>query len=149
MATPTSKDVPVSLVQLVNLITRSLAPVLAPYRITPQQWSVLIAVADADEDPSLAAVSRRMMVSKQNMTGMIARLDSLGLIRRVEDPSDHRASMLQLTTQGKRVVLSAGPLYDRWTAQFLGALPAGDRRTFMRALEQLTEKLTTEMNDER
>lgn len=149
MVTPTPPDVPAALVQLVNLITRHLAPVLARYGITPQQWSVLAAVANAEEDPSLAAVSRWMMVSKQNMTGMIARLESLGLLRRVEDPSDMRASMLQLTGKGKRVVASAGPLYNEWTKNLLGTLSAVDRRAFTRALDQLTEVLAHELKDER
>lgn len=149
MVNPSQADVPATLVQLVNLITRHLAPVLARYGITPQQWSVLAAVADTDEDPSLAAVSRRMMVSKQNMTGMIARLESVGLLRRVGDPSDLRASMLQLTARGKRVVASAGPDYNEWTTNLLGTLTQSDRRAFARALDQLTEILAHELKDER
>ncbi|HUF18501.1 MAG TPA: MarR family transcriptional regulator [Thermoanaerobaculia bacterium] len=149
MAKTTLHDVPAALVQLVNLIMRNLAPVLARYRITPQQWSVLAAVANAEEDPSLAAVSRQMMVSKQNMTGMIARLESLGLIRRIEDPTDLRASMLQLTRKGKRVIVSAGPVYDAWTEGLLGRLSENDRRAFVRSLDQLTQNLAHELKDER
>ena len=37
---------------------------------------------------TLAGLARRMMVSKQNMTGMIARLEQLGLADRAGDPND-------------------------------------------------------------
>lgn len=149
MARSGPQDVPAALVQLVNLITKSLAPVLARHGITPQQWSVLAAVSGAEQDPSLAAVSRRMMVSKQNMTGMIARLESLGLVRRIEDPLDMRASMLQLTAKGKRVIASARPVYDAWTDNLLDTLSESDRRAFVRSLEQLTGKLANDLKDER
>lgn len=80
---------------------------------------------------------------------MIARLESLGLIRRIEDPTDLRASMLQLTRKGKRVIVSAGPVYDAWTEGLLGRLSENDRRAFVRSLDQLTQNLAHELKDER
>ena len=138
-----TRDVHASIAKLANLLTRSLAPELARYRITPQQWSVLVAVAEADQEPSLAAVSREMMVSKQNMTGMIARLDSLGLIRRVGDPDDLRASMLRLTSRGQQLIDAVSPIYRKWSEDVLGVLTESERRTLMRAIVRLTEHLGT------
>jgi DNA-binding MarR family transcriptional regulator len=136
------RDVPAALVQLSNLITRSLAPELARFSITPQQWYVLVAVADSVDDPSLAAVSRRMMVSKQNMTGMIARLESLGLIRRIEDPADLRASMLKLTRKGQQLVEEVDPVYRGWSRALLANLSVEERKAFARAISMLSGRLS-------
>lgn len=144
-----SRDIHASLAKLANLLTRSLAPALGPYRITPQQWTVLLAVSESEGDPSLAAVSREMMVSKQNMTGMIARLESLGLIRRVGDPKDLRASMLRLTSRGQQLIDTVSPIYRKWTADVLTVLTENERKALMRAITRLTEHLAREPADAR
>src|SRR5438552_17598250 len=74
----TDRDLVAGIVQLGNLLTRHLAPVFEKANVTPQQFAVLATIAA--EPMSLAAVARTLAVSKQNMTGMMARLESLALI---------------------------------------------------------------------
>src|SRR5258708_36483340 len=87
--------------QLGNLPPRGRAPLSEKARITPQQWATISAIDEADQAMTLAGLARRMMVSKQNMTGMIARLEQLGLADRASDPHDLPSSRVQLTRRGR------------------------------------------------
>jgi DNA-binding MarR family transcriptional regulator len=137
-------DPVVGIIQLANLLNRRLAPAISRYRITPQQWGVLSAIADESAPPTMAEVSRLLMVSKQNITGMITRLETLGLIRRAADPEDLRAVRIQLTRKGQQVVGSVTPIYRRWIDQALSDLSSGERKTLGRAVTRLITALSDE-----
>ena len=91
------RDLVGGVVQLANLFTRRLAPVFEHAGVTPQQWAVLSVIGSAEAPMTLAAAARELLVSKQNMTGMIARLEQLGLAERSGDPNDLRSARVQLT----------------------------------------------------
>ncbi|HEX9493012.1 MAG TPA: MarR family transcriptional regulator, partial [Thermoanaerobaculia bacterium] len=68
------RDLVSGVIQLANLLTRRLGPIFERAKVTPQQWAILAILADSEAPMTLASIARAMMVSKQNMTGMIARL---------------------------------------------------------------------------
>ena len=111
---PAERDLVAGVGYLANLLNRRLAPVLEKSNVTPQQWGVLSTIAAADEPLTLAAVARRLAVTKQNMTGMIDRLEQLGLVERIEDAADLRSSRVQLTRRGRALLEKIRPAYDEW-----------------------------------
>lgn len=137
------RDLVSGVVQLANLFIRRLGPVFEKSKITPQQWSVLSALA-AEESPITAvALSRRLGVTKQNMTGMIARLEQLGLAERYDDPDDLRSSRVQLTRRGRGVIEKVRPAYDAWIASVGdGALSERELQTLARSIERLIDALS-------
>ncbi|MFP5245706.1 MAG: MarR family winged helix-turn-helix transcriptional regulator [Thermoanaerobaculia bacterium] len=114
------RDLVTGVIQLANLLTRRLAPVFEKAKITPQQWSVLSALADEDAPATLVGLARRLVVTKQNMTGMIARLEQLGLAERQGDPNDLRSSRVTLTRRGRGLVDKLRPAYEEWLAGLAG-----------------------------
>ena len=136
------RDLVGGLLQLANLLTRNLGPVFERAKITPQQWSVLSTLA-AEEGPVTAvALSRRLGVTKQNMTGMIARLEQLGLAERNDDPTDLRSSRVQLPRRGRSVIEKVRPAYEEWIASLGGgALSPREIQTLTRNVERLIEAL--------
>jgi DNA-binding MarR family transcriptional regulator len=114
------RDLITGVIQLANLFIKRLAPVFEKAKITPQQWSVLAALADESTPVTLVALARRLVVTKQNMTGMIARLEQLGLAERQGDPHDLRSSRVTLTRRGKSLVERVRPAYDEWVASLAG-----------------------------
>ncbi|MEO8380665.1 MAG: MarR family transcriptional regulator [Acidobacteriota bacterium] len=136
------RDLVTGVVQLANLLLRRLGPVFEKARITPQQWSVLSALAGEGAAITLVALSRRLGVTKQNMTGMIARLEQLGLAERKEDPQDLRSSRVQLTRRGRSLVDRVRPLYDQWLAGVgAEALSGRELQTLARTVDRLIEHL--------
>ena len=135
------RDLVAGVVQLANLLTRKLAPVFERGNVTPQQWAVLSVLATAEEPMTLAAVAREMLVSKQNMTGMIARLEQLGLAERGGDPHDLRSSRLELTRRGRAVVDKLRPAYEEWLSSLGSSLSQRDLQTLARSVNRLIDAL--------
>jgi DNA-binding MarR family transcriptional regulator len=129
------RDLVTGVIQLANLLNRRLGPVFEKAKITPQQWSVLSALADENAPVTLVALARRLVVTKQNMTGMIARLEQLGLAERQGDPNDLRSSRVQLTRRGRGIVEKLRPTYAQWLAEL------GDGELTERELQALTRNV--------
>jgi DNA-binding MarR family transcriptional regulator len=136
------RDLVTGVIQLANLLTRRLGPVFEKARITPQQWLVVSALSEEEGPTTLVALSRRLMVTKQNMTGMIARLEQLGLAERNDDPNDLRSSRVQLTRRGRTLVDKVRPAYDEWVSG-LGGDDVSERElaSLSRTVERLIAKL--------
>lgn len=139
---PGERDLVTGVIQLANLLTRRLGPVFEKAKITPQQWSVLSALS-VDEGPvTLVGLSRRLGVTKQNMTGMMARLEQLGLAERNDDPQDLRSSRVQLTRRGRSLLEKLRPAYEEWIASVAGsALNDRELLTLTRSIERLIAAL--------
>jgi DNA-binding MarR family transcriptional regulator len=136
------RDLVTGVIQLANLLTRRLGPVFEKAKITPQQWSVLSALSAEEAPVTLVGLSRRLGVTKQNMTGMMSRLEQLGLAERNDDPQDLRSSRVQLTRRGKTLVEKLRPAYEEWIASIgEGAVSDRDLQSLTRTVERLIEAL--------
>ena len=85
-------------------------------------------LAQLDRAPgglSLSELSRRLMVSNGNMTGLVERLAAEGLIESRPQADDRRAQLVRLTAAGKRVFDAMTPIHEAWIAEMLKDL---DRR---------------------
>jgi MarR family transcriptional regulator, organic hydroperoxide resistance regulator len=135
-----SEDVISTLLRLANAVTRDLAPVFEKANITPQQWMLLSTLAAIEEVPTLAGLARHMTVSKQNVTGMIRRLEEAGFVTKADDPEDLRSQRVTLTRRGNDLVARLTPRYRRWIEEFLARLDPADRFTFEQAVALLTSE---------
>ena len=88
---------------------------------------------------TLAGLARELLVSKQNMTGMIARLEQLGLAERSGDPNDLRSSRVQLTRRGRTLVDKTASRVRRVDRQARGV--ARIRSATCQALTRTVERL--------
>jgi len=141
MAIQPERDLVAGVIQLANLLTRRLAPVFEKARVTPQQWAILSVIEQSAGPMSLAALARSMMVSKQNMTGMMARLEQLGLAERADDPEDLRSSRVILTRRGRSTIEKLRPAYEEWRSALGADLSERDLAAAAKTIEQLIAKL--------
>jgi DNA-binding MarR family transcriptional regulator len=136
------RDLVTGVIQLANLLTRRMAPLFEKSKITPQQWSVLSALAAEGGPVTLVTLARRLVVTKQNMTGMIARLEQLGLAERHDDPTDLRSSRVALTRRGRTIVEKLRPAYVQWVESLAGdTVSERDLQTLARTVERLIAQL--------
>ena len=96
------------LYQCANLLNKTGTKALERHDVTTQQWAVLGALvrerwANGIAVGNLAAL---LMVSRQNLTGVLSRMEARGLIERIADPQDNRSRLIKLTPVG----------WERWHA---------------------------------
>ena len=64
------------------------------------QWFILRALSEVG-DQSFKELGNNMLVTKQNMTGMVQRLKQNGSVATYESPQDRRVTKVSITEQGK------------------------------------------------
>src|SRR6185369_3575662 len=141
MAGTTERDLIVGVIQLANLLTRRLSPIFEKAKITQQQWAVLSVLAESDAPMTLADIARKLLVSKQNMTGMVARLEQQGLAERGDDPNDLRSSRVQLTRRGRAMVDKLRPAYSEWIGTLGKDVFERDMQSPTRTVDRLIAEL--------
>jgi DNA-binding MarR family transcriptional regulator len=82
----------------------------------------------------LAQIER---IKRPTATRIIGHLEGAGLLERVKDPADGRASILTVTAEGRRLLKRLRQRKTAYLAQRLEKLDAEDRRTLERAAELL------------
>jgi DNA-binding MarR family transcriptional regulator len=108
-------------------------------------------LAALDREPAgltAGAVSRRMMVSNGNVTGLASRLEAEGLIERRVHPTDGRVQVLRLTPRGRRDFARQSAAHEAWIAELLGALSAAERDSLHRLLGRTKAGLRAALSPE-
>lgn len=93
------------LYQSANLMHKSGTKALEDMHITTQQWAAIGALArrGAEDGIAVGELTRFLMVSRQNLTGVLARLERDGLIERTVSPLDSRSRLIRLTGHGRQL----------------------------------------------
>ncbi|HKX40395.1 MAG TPA: MarR family transcriptional regulator [Burkholderiaceae bacterium] len=79
-------------------------------------------------------LSRYLMVTGGNVTGLTDDLERDGLVIRESSPNDRRAWIVRLTPEGRRSFEAMAKEHERWVVELFGRLDA-------RAVQQLHERL--------
>lgn len=86
-------------------------------------------------------LTRELLVTAGNLTGIVERLARMGLVSRHRVPEDGRAVRVQLTSRGQKLMARALPRHRRDVADLLSVLPAADLRQLRVLLGTLGEQL--------
>ena len=79
---------------------------------------------------------------RSNITGLVDRLESRGLVSREESPRDRRAFNVVLTPAGRKLVRAIQPHYYRAAEIVWGSVPVERARRMLAELEALSENAT-------
>ena len=133
------------LLRTADAVKRSLAQVVEPHGITPQQYNVLRILRGAGPDglPTLT-IGERMVEQTPGVTRLVDRLEGKGLVARTPCPKDRRRVFCRITEKGLELLTELDEPVNRWDAQALSALaPAdlalADRSSRPRSLGELGE----------
>jgi DNA-binding MarR family transcriptional regulator len=94
-------------------------------------------LAQLDRTPggmTLGELSQRMMVSNGNITGLVDRLLTQGLISRRPAPNDRRVQIVSLTPEGRRFFRAMARENADWIKQIFAGLSPGDVSDLMDVL---------------
>jgi DNA-binding MarR family transcriptional regulator len=90
---------------------------------------------------SPSEVADRERIKRPTATRIVRHLQAAGLVERVRDPEDGRASILTITSDGRSLLRRLRARKTAYLAQRLDGLDEEDRRTLERAAELLEEML--------
>lgn len=109
------------------------------FAITLPRFDLLAQLDRAPEGLSLSELSRRLMVSNGNMTGLVERLVAEGLVESRPQDDDRRAQLVRLTAAGKRAFDAMTPIHGAWIATMFKDLDRHDMAALYALLGRLKE----------
>jgi DNA-binding MarR family transcriptional regulator len=140
-----------SIVRTVGLIERVMQPYFANFGITGSQWGVLRVLhrAEAEGLPGLRLtdLSQRLIVRPPSVTGVIDRLERLGLVTRVNASDDLRVKQVSLTPKARQLLGRVLAGHSDQIDAALAGLSNGDHENLHRLLIKLNTHLES-MADE-
>jgi len=137
-ATPPASGAWPLLVRLFFAQRANLPPVAAELRLSPAQCHVLHLI-EPDRPMPMGQIAETLACDASNVTGLVDRLESRGLVRRRPSAGDRRVKVLVLTPSGARL---RALLLDRMTAApaALERLSLREQRALVRILRRLLEQ---------
>ena len=84
-------------------------------------------------------LSRRMMVTGGNVTGITDQLEAEGLVERVEVEGDRRAYRVRLTPRGRRQFNTMAQAHEGWIVDAFAGLDAAEIKTLRTLLGKVKE----------
>ena len=113
---------------------------------TLPRFDMMAALDRAPDGLSMGELSRHLMVSNGNVTGVADRLAREGVVRRWSPPADRRSSRIALTARGRKEFTVMAKAHQGWIAEMLADLDEKERDALMALLAKV--KLSIGSEDE-
>ena len=103
----------IELLQTAGALWNASRVFFARWDLSPSQFNILSLLHDQPGGCTQIELSRRLIMHRSNVTGLLDRLEVRGLARRQNNPVDRRAFLVVLTPAGKKLVRQIQPHYYR------------------------------------
>lgn len=115
--------------------------------ISLAKYEVLLAITSADSGAiTMSNLSRELLVSNANMTGMTTRLQADGLVHKKSLPSDRRVYSVALTEEGKDRLEIAKEKHGIWIRELMACID-NEEVNFMNNFLDKMDKQTEYFSD--
>jgi DNA-binding MarR family transcriptional regulator len=111
------------------------------FAVTLPQFDVMAALARKEVGMSMTELSRMLMVSNGNVTGIIDRLAVEKLVSRQAPANDRRSYIVRLTPKGASQFSVMAKAHEGWVNELLSDIGATDAETLVQRLDDLTTRV--------
>jgi DNA-binding MarR family transcriptional regulator len=111
------------------------------FAVTLPQFDVMAALARKESGMSMTELSRMLMVSNGNVTGIIDRLTAEKLVLRQAPANDRRSYIVRLTPKGASQFSVISKAHEGWVGELLSDIGAADAEALIEQLDGLTTRV--------
>jgi DNA-binding MarR family transcriptional regulator len=132
------------LYQCANMLHKTGSRAVEAEGLTTQQWAVLGALSrdKAEGGMSIGDLARYLMVSRQNLSGLIGRMERDGHVVVAADGRDRRSRIVRMTDSGRHVwQVLALPKIHAYYEQILGDFSVNDVTHSLHYLLKMLENM--------
>ncbi len=129
-----------------TLIERELSTRLSrQFDITLARFDVLAQLRRTDGGLTMGQISKRMMVTHGNVTGLVDRLVRDALVVRAHVEGNRRAILVQLTVAGRFQFDKMAAAHHRWVCDMLGNVDSRTLKSVFGALDKIKVSVLEEL----
>jgi DNA-binding MarR family transcriptional regulator len=107
------------------------------FATTLPRFDLMAQLERCPEGLKMGELSKRLMVTGGNVTGITDLLENEGLVARVIDSQDRRAFRVKLTASGQRLFKKMAAQHERWIIDLLEDLPSKSKQHLASLLNEL------------
>jgi DNA-binding MarR family transcriptional regulator len=127
-----------ALMRAFGLLQSVMNPYFARFGISGSQWAVLRTLQRAEDERisslRLTELSSQLLIRPPSVTGMIERLERLGLVARVASTIDLRAKQVSLTDKGRQLLQRVLAVHEKQIEKVLAGLKSDEQIELRRLL---------------
>lgn len=138
----------IAVVRAYQQCTKRYADMLEKLGLTIPQFDVLSAIVRLGEDAMPKAIAEELIVTRGNVSGVLRRLQSSGLIRTRDNETDGRSFVCELTAAGQHRLAGARSAAARFIEQQLAPFDDETLITTKATMQCMAAHLATIDNDE-
>lgn len=130
-----------------NLIENELRRRLrAEFNTTLPRFDMMAQLWRAPDGMKMSELSRHMMVTNGNITGITDQLEKEGMVERVKVATDRRSSLICLTAIGKKTFAKMAQAHEQWLRDMFGTLPEHTRLNLFDTMGTLKQVVHTHLS---
>jgi DNA-binding MarR family transcriptional regulator len=112
-----------------------------PFNITLPRFDLMAQLERHPEGLKMTELSRRLMVTGGNVTGITDQLEKEGLVVRDTDPNDRRSISVCLTPAGRKAFDRMAVAHEQWVVEMFGGLSVDEKMQTHQDLGKLKQHL--------
>jgi DNA-binding MarR family transcriptional regulator len=144
-STPESRRLHALLLQLGrhHSLKNPVASICEELQLTPTQFHALGWLGN-DGPVQVGMLAQRVGITRKTITGVVDRLETMGLVERTRDSEDRRAVVVRLTVRGEENFRRINRSVDAGMRRLLGLMDASDQAAFFGLLERMVARMGAE-----
>jgi DNA-binding MarR family transcriptional regulator len=111
------------------------------FSLTLPQFDVLAALARREGGITMTELSRMLIVSNGNVTGIVDRLVADRMVARQPSPSDRRSFLVRLTPKGQSEFAVIARAHEQWIDRMLSEFDAAEAEAIIEHLDGLAGRV--------
>ena len=117
------------------------------FQTTLPRFDLMSQLERHPEGLKMGELSKRMMVTGGNVTGITDQLVAEGLVVREDNPKDRRAYIVKLTKEGRRVFRQWADEHEDWIINLFDGLGEKEKDQLYLLLAQLKQHVASQEAD--
>lgn len=107
------------------------------FKTTLPRFELMAQLSAHPEGLKMTSLSRNMLVTNGNITGITDQLEKEGLVERQRQCHDRRSSVLKLTEKGEKQYQTLAAAYEGWVQNFFNPLCETNKKMLATSLAEL------------
>ena len=112
------------------------------FDVTLPRFDLMAQLQRHPEGLRMGELSKRMMVTGGNITGITDQLEEEKLVVRVHSATDRRVYSVKLTAAGRRAFAKMAAVHEVWIDELMGGLSTPEKNKLIQLLSQLKSHVT-------
>lgn len=117
------------------------ARLLREHGLTPAQYNVLRILRGEAKPTPILEIAARMLTATPGITGLIDRLEKLGMVKRQRCEVDRRVVFVEITAKAEALLTAIDPPMAEFRQEVFGHLGEANLRALVRLLDKIREPL--------